>query len=129
MVYFFIFGGLLTTLLLLDDFFMFHEWFFRRYFDVRQRFTFSVYALLLVAYLVRYRRTILASDYALLALAFLFFASSLAVDRVPEGRIPYHYLFEDYPKFLGIVSWFGYYARTGYVELQRRAPPAGKDQP
>jgi hypothetical protein len=39
--------------------------------------------------------------------AVAFLAHSILVDFLPEDKVPWHYLFEDGFKFLGIASWCG----------------------
>jgi hypothetical protein len=41
-----------------------------------------------------------------------FFFLSLAVDKLPEDLLPMHHIFEDGAKFMGIVTWLLYMART-----------------
>jgi hypothetical protein len=106
--FFVLFGGLLSLLLLFDDLYMLHELFYRKYLGLNEKFVFLIYGVLILFYLVRFRKRILESEFLYLAMALALFALSIAVDRLPEDLLPVHHLFEDGPKFLGILSWFGY---------------------
>jgi hypothetical protein len=52
------------------------------------------------------------------------FAASLLIDQVPEDVIPYHHLFEDGFKFLGICSWLAFVALAALEQLGYRHEPA-----
>ena len=115
-VMFFRLGGWLTLLLLFDDLFLLHEWIYPIHLGIDQKITFAGYALLLLLYLLRFRGLILRTDFILLMSAFVFFALSLLFDTIIAPGVIYgHNLFEDGFKFLGIVSWFGYFMKTGFV--------------
>lgn len=105
-------SGALTMLLLMDDLFMLHETVFPEMMGIRQRYVILTYMLLTLAWLVRFRKTILASRYIpLLLIAFGFFVISLISD-LPSVFVDgeyWHHLFEDGAKLIGIVSWFNYF--------------------
>ncbi|WP_246264627.1 hypothetical protein [Aromatoleum toluvorans] len=104
-------SGLLTAVLACDDLFLLHEEFFPSL-GIPEKAVFAGYAAFVLGYLVRFRRLILGTDYILLGLAFAAFATSIGLDLVnPAGINPY--LYEDSAKFAGIVSWSGYFFRTG----------------
>lgn len=109
-------GGLLTFLLLLDDFFMFHDWIFPRL-GVNEKIVLLFYAVFALVYLVKFKQFILRRDYSLLLAALFFFTLSIIEDTLRFLPDMWHYLFEDGTKFLGIVSWFGYYVSLYYQEI------------
>ena len=110
---FFFFAGLVTVMLLLDDLYMLHERVFLRYLGTEGWQVFSVYAVVIVAFVIRFRRSIARSGFWIFALGLAFFALSVGVDLLPDHMLPWHHLFEDGFKLLGIVSWFGYFANAG----------------
>jgi hypothetical protein len=121
--HFFACSGALTLLLALDDFFLVHDDLAERYLRIGEKPVLLVYAALVGAYVISFRRTILRSDCPLLILAFLFFGLSLAVD-VMQGRwlSPWRIFAEDGCKLLGIVSWSGYLVRRCFQAMAASAP-------
>ena len=96
-------------LLLVDDLFMLHQRIFPNQFGIDEIIVFLFYGLLFLVYLLLFRKVILETDHIYLSLTVFFFIFSLLVDLlVPETLIPMYHLFEDGPKFFGIVSWFAY---------------------
>lgn len=112
-------GGFLTSLLLLDDLFMFHDDIFLKI-GVNEKIVFVFYAVFLLVYLVKFKQFILTRDYSLLFTAIFFFTFSIIVDAFPKSILGMwnHPLIEDSTKFLGIVSWFGYYSSLYYHEIR-----------
>jgi hypothetical protein len=111
--------GLLTLILLLDDLFMFHEELVPRYLGVPDALTYAALAGLTAASLIGFRDVIWRSEYLLFVLALGFFSFSVAVD-VSDGLhigSDWMYLVEDGAKFLGIVSWAGYFVRHAYQQV------------
>lgn len=111
-------GGALTVVLLVDDLFMVHEDLGIRWFGIDQRITIGVYGLLALAWVVRFRQRILASDYVLFAATGCLFGLSVGMDQIDEGIIRGHLLFEDGFKFLGICSWLGFFLCTSFTAIQ-----------
>ena len=117
---FILFAGLITGYLLLDDFFLFHEQMSDR---IPEAVIFAVYIIVVLCYLVRFRTKILRTEFSLLLLAGILFGLSLAVDVLHDMAI-FMYLgnmrvfIEDGFKFLGIVTWFTYFARTCFLSLK-----------
>lgn len=106
---FLLWGGAISLMLLLDDVFLLHEIVFRVLFGLNEKTTFGIYGLFLLAYLVKYKELIrLRTPYLHLLLTFVLFALSLFFDFLPRFTEKWHHVFEDGPKFLGIVSWFAY---------------------
>jgi hypothetical protein len=122
---FLFFGGTLTVILLLDDFFMLHDWFFPEYLNVYEKKVFAVYGILLLAYFVRFRRMIMETNFVLLLLALVFFALSILIDRLPQSFLPMHHIFEDGAKFLGIISWLGYFFNVSYASVNAACRKSG----
>lgn len=111
---FFFFAGLITAVLLMDDFFLLHERIVPRYLKIDEDIISVLYVVMILGYLVRFRRWIVRTDYVLLLLALVLFGLSGIVDRLPETRLEWHHLFEDGFKLFGIVSWFGYFVRSAF---------------
>jgi hypothetical protein len=123
--WFLFYGATLTVILLLDDFFMLHDWVFPEYLDIYEKKIFAVYSVLLLAYVTKFRRVILETNYLLLLAALVFFAFSIVTDRLPQTVLPMHHIFEDGTKFLGIVSWLGYFSSVSYISVSsclRKSP-------
>lgn len=107
---FILFGGVLSLILLLDDLFMLHERVFPKMLFLDEKITFSIYAALILFYLIKFRSLILTkTNYIFLVLSISFFGLSILVDLLPEFSPNWHHLFEDVPKFFGIVNWAGYH--------------------
>jgi hypothetical protein len=104
-------AGLLTAWLTLDDFFLFHEWLFPTVLGVPQPIVYVAYLAVFGMFLYRFGGRILRTDYLLFAVALGCFALSVATDALPDEWFAWDYLslVEDGSKFLGIVSWFGYF--------------------
>lgn len=111
-------SGLLTLVLLLDDFFMVHEEVAPEYLLIPEKAVYGIYAGLLSYYLIKFRKTILETDFSLLLLALGWFALSVVFDK---GLIPLpaswlqrelDFYLEDTTKLLGIFSWFMYQAKV-----------------
>jgi hypothetical protein len=84
-----------------------------------------------LAFLLRFTRTILATDYVLLLLAFGFLAASAYVDLfvTPEeffiaGDVPGRHLVEDGLKLFGIFSWAAYFVSTCVKRVSAMYPRA-----
>ena len=115
------YSGCITLLLMIDDFFLFHEIDFPRFLGIPGEFLLFSYFLIISFYLYRFHRIIFQTDYLLLVLAFAFLGISFGADILPF-RIRGQFLVEDGSKFLGIVSWAGYFVRVCYMIWTRRQP-------
>ena len=123
---FFLFGGLISFILLLDDLFLFHETVFPLYLNIPEKLVFLSYGLLIIGYVVRFRKLILKTDFIFLILAFGLFGLSIVIDLL---ELKISILFEDGSKLFGIVSWFGYFAITCFrVVKQITLQPAEKKE-
>ena len=105
-------SALFTCLLLVDDLFMLHDLVLPEYLQLRERYVILTYGLLMLAYLLRFRRQILQTDWLVLVVAGGFFSCSIVVDKLPETLLPMHHVFEDGAKFLGILGWLLYLGRS-----------------
>lgn len=112
-------AGLLSTVLLFDDLYLLHEEIVPERLHIPQPLVLAGYALLVAWFLVRFRRLIEQTDFALLVLAGVWFAGSVLVDVLvtPEeffifGDFAGRDLIEDGLKLLGIVSWTVYLWRS-----------------
>jgi hypothetical protein len=112
---FLVWSAVITSVLALDDLFLFHEQLAPKYLRVHQKLVIVAYGFALIAYLVEFRRTILGTEYALLAAALVLFALSSLVDFFEDHwRSGWRIFVEDGFKLLGIVSWSGYLIRAAH---------------
>jgi len=102
----------ITSFLLFDDLFLFHEDFCAKSLHIPETVTFAAYGAAISVYFIRFRTTILKTEFILLAIALVFFGLSIIVDEILPGRLRAQFLLEDGFKFLGIVSWLAYFARV-----------------
>lgn len=114
---FLLYSSLLTFILLFDDLFLFHEFLAGEYLGFNELTIYIIHFLLTAYYLVTFRREILRTDYFFLLSALVFFATSIAIDKISLGSNPWLFLVEDGSKFLGIVNWCGYFVRTSFQFL------------
>lgn len=118
-------GAGLSTLLMADDFFLLHERWVPVYLGIDEKLVFAGYGLALLAYLLRWQRTLLQTDFLLLAAALGGFAVSLSIDAIPDVvaySIPQSHFFEDGAKFAGIAAWTGYHVCTARQALRAGIP-------
>ncbi len=101
-------GGAITTALLLDDLFMLHEEVLPLTFGIDQKIVAGAYALGLPAYFW-YFRSLLSRRHVLLGASLLLLAFSLGYDQFMPPGGEWRPVWEDGPKFLGIVAWFGHF--------------------
>ena len=124
---FLLWSGLLTVVLVLDDEFMFHDDLASRIFGLRERYVMLAYGVLLAAYLLRFRKVILRTEWLLLVGALAFFASSIGLDLynqnsclefvTPTETCDWSMFVEDSLKLLGIVFWSAWLIRISYLAL------------
>ena len=126
---FFQFSGFITSILLLDDLFLFHE---RHHLNSREiifpnspapfiaeNAIYFSYIMIVLFYLIRFRKIIIKTDFILLFLAFLLFGASIIIDSFPIPVFDID-LFEDVFKLFGIVSWFGYFVIVCFQVVKQR---------
>ena len=117
---FFFLAGLFSTLLLADDLFRFHEIVFPVYLHLSEYTLYCSYVVLTAFLLVRYRSTILNTDYILLLFALGCLGLAFITDMVTDiffRSISGATLIEDGAKFVGIFSWFVYFARICFQHI------------
>ena len=108
---------IITLVMLLDDLFLFHELVFPIFLNIPGRFLFISYAIIILWYLLRFRRTIVNTKWAFLFLGFLCFGSSIFIDILRDiFHLDFYqpHLLEDGFKLLGIVSWLSYYVTGSF---------------
>ena len=111
--------GAITAILMLDDLFLFHESIAPRVFNIPENSVYVFYGLIVLFSIIRFRRTILQTNWIILSLAFTFFALSIANDLFKGLFIlPSSTFIEDSFKLLGIVSWV-YYFILSSVQIEK----------
>jgi hypothetical protein len=117
-------AGLVSMMLMLDDLFLLHEEVIEDHLFIPQKFVFAAYGAIVLWLLIRFRKTILESDYMLLFLSFVFFSLSVGIDLFVEpedftifGGFPGRHIIEDGFKLLGIASWSVYFVRTCFQKI------------
>ena len=104
---FFVFAGLFSILLLCDDALQLHENVIPRFLGLPETVTFSLYGLLVAAFVLRHVETLTGAGRGLFIAAMAGFGLSIAIDLLaPSGTLVS--MAEDLPKFMGIVLWFAY---------------------
>ncbi len=119
---FLLYSAVLTSILLADDFFMFHECLFKAYLGLQELHSYAAYIFLFFIGGVVFRKQLLNTEYILLLVVFGFWGMSVLIDmghhqieRYIDGN--YRILVEDGFKYLGIVTWAGYFARICFREI------------
>ena len=116
--------GLITSILLFDDLFLFHETIAPKLFSISQKAIYFAYAFVVGWAIIKYRKTIIKTEWDLLLLAFLFFTISVIMDefvswiypiKLSEDGLPA--LIEDGFKLLGIISWCAYFVRVCFLVI------------
>jgi len=117
---FILFSGMFTGLLAADDMFLLHEMAEYKFPRFGEKAVYLAYGLMALMYVIGFRQAILASEYLLLLLAFVFLGLSVAVDMFQESwTSPWRIFYEDGFKLLGIANWSGYLVRTSFHALAR----------
>ena len=112
----------MTAILTIDDLFMRHESLLKVYCGLEEIHSYLAYIVFFLAGGVVFRKQILRTDYWLLIAVFGFWGISLVID-VTQHEIEhfikgsYRILLEDGAKFLGLVTWAGYFFRVCYQRL------------
>ncbi len=109
---FLFYSSLFTTFLMLDDLFLLHEWILPDWLNIPETLTYLAYGLILVVYFRAFYKVFVNGEYVLFLLAIFLFGSSITFDLLSGFfKIPFQYLIEDGLKFVGIITWFLYFAR------------------
>lgn len=106
-------AALLLAALGADDFFMLHEVFYPKL-GLDEGTLVVLYAVGLGALIWRYRAVVLDSEVLLLLTGGLLLAISAVVDNFVRDAT----VFEDIPKFAGILFWLTYFWRLALARLQ-----------
>lgn len=122
-------SGMLTIVLGIDDAFMLHEYVFPAL-GIAQELVLLAYGIFVLVYLFKFRQKILRTQYILLAMAFFFFALSIAGDQhlIALPGVD-SYLLEDGAKLAGIISWLAYFSRTAVAAVLCRGSQTGRTLP
>jgi len=112
-------SGALTALLLFDDLFLLHEVIFPIFFGIPDEVMLAIYSVLMLFYLLWFGRLVRQSDFLLFVMALGMFSLSIGIDLVSDD-----YLWEDGAKFIGIVSWFAYFAHVCAASLKGGFEPS-----
>jgi len=118
-------SGAITSLLLIDDLFLIHEVVFPKHLKIPEELVFSVYAILIFLYLLKFKQTIQNTEFLPLIFAFAFFGLSVSVDSrlipIPQSWLENQgqYLLEDGAKLIGIISWYIYFVRTCMTQVKQ----------
>lgn len=117
---FLLYSGAFTSFMLLDDMFLFHDVIFPEYLKISENYFYITYGLILVTFLILYRKILLNTDYILLLLAFGFFVVSAGIDAFTAHvvELPGQFFFEDSFKLLGVISWFAFFSRTSFMQVK-----------
>ncbi len=115
---FFLSSAIFTNILLIDDFFMFHDYIFYSFknFKIAQPLTFTIYAIFLLWYIIKFYKIILNSLYVFLVLAVGFFGLSVCIDLIFESS-GLEYFIEDGFKFIGLINWMLFFSITAYQTI------------
>ena len=116
---FLIYSGILSIILLLDDLFQLHEEVFQYKLHIPEELVLACYGIFTVVVFFRHRKIIPSTNYLVLFSGLLLFGFSLTVDTF-LGNIRAENLVEDGSKFLGILTWFGYYASLSYETIKKK---------
>lgn len=121
--FFLIISGLATAGIMLDDLFMLHEEVLPDHFGLPQIVVYGLYASAALGYLLRFHRTILDTEFLLLALAMAFLAFSISLDLLPYEDFYIRFIADDFlgrhlvedgAKLFGIVTWCVYFTRIAW---------------
>ena len=117
---FFLSAGLLTLILLFDDLFLLHERFFPNYLNISELIVYFAYIAFGLSFLIIYIQRIISTEYPLLFGAGILLAMSMLTDRITffGYDTSLSYLVEDGFKFMGITTWFVYFARSCWFSVK-----------
>ena len=116
---FLMYSGVLSVYMALDDMFMFHDYIAPIYLNIPEKFIMAFILIAFIVYLLKFYKSILATNYQFFVLSIFFFSISQFVDIIPRewlGGLPgsSHTLSEEVPKLLGITSWLSYFCYYCY---------------
>lgn len=109
-------SGIISFVLMADDLFLGHEEIFPRFLGIQEKYLMLIYGLGILGYVVFSYRTILKLDFLLMAISFLFFFFSVAIDMGYSGSSPLLKPFgEDINKLIGISFWTVFLIRSSWL--------------
>lgn len=119
--------SLISLFSMIDDFFMFHEHIAPVLLHISEKTVLGMYGIAIIASTVRFRKTILKTNWKIFAIGLLFFFLSLVFDKLLDGqentvylfKIGEKYIFEDGAKFLGIAIWLYYFSTSSFNQILR----------
>jgi len=127
--WFLFFSALVSSYLLIDDSFQLRQ-LASRYLGLNDKIVYLALGSAVAVYLLAFRRVIVRTKYGFLVFALGFLTSSVIIDAffIPYLRHygDWMYLFEDGPKWLGIVCWCSYYVHTSHQFLANTFTRQGK---
>ena len=112
---FLMYSGILSVYLAFDDMLLFHDYIAPIYLNIPENFVLASILIAFIVYLLKFYKSILATNYQFFVLSILFFAISQFVDMIPKQWLfgglygSSHILGEEVPKWLGITSWLSYF--------------------
>lgn len=118
-------SGAITSMLLIDDLFLMHEVVFPKYLNIPEKVVLSVYGILILLYLLKFKQIIQNTEFIPLILAFTFFGFSVIADSsliyFPQSWLKNEgqYLLEDGAKLIGIISWYIYFIRACMTQIKQ----------
>ena len=116
---FLVYSGVLSVILLFDDLLQLHEDFFPEELHIPEEWILLLYTSLAIAVFFQYRAIIPSTNYLILLSCTILFGLSIAIDLFDPGIRGGGFL-EDSAKFLGVLTWFGYYTSVGYECLSQK---------
>ena len=116
---FLMYSGILSVYMAFDDMLLFHDYIAPIYLNIPEKFILAFILIAFIIYLLKFYKSILATNYQFFVLSIFFFSISQLVDMTPRGWLFGFYgnsriLSEEVPKWLGITSWLSYFCYYCY---------------
>lgn len=111
---FFIASCCVTFILCIDDAFLLHEEVFPKIIGIPENLVYAIYLIIMGGYVLKFYKTILKTDFIFFLMAITFLALSMLIDKI----LSWKHLLEDGAKFIGIISWFTYFFKTGLASFR-----------
>ncbi|MCP3917137.1 MAG: hypothetical protein GY711_16435 [bacterium] len=113
-------ASVLSIVLLVDDLFQAHEYVYPALFSINEKVVVAGYAVAVAAYLVAFRKSLLASGPGLLVCSLAFFAISVGSDLTLANVGDLYRVLDDGAKFVGLAFWTAFHLRISYVLVTER---------
>lgn len=126
---FLLLAGILSGFLGFDDYFMFHEYLAAEHLGLSEEVVVGILGIYTLAVGVAFRRVIARTNFVVLFVALALLATSVIVDALQYQLtwIGEWYIFlEEGPKWLGIATWFSYFAYAAWHLVIREFDPAAE---